>query len=187
MNIIGWRGWLPDFRVLFYSLFSNNIRMCSGGQNAPGSDSPHKITRYWFYYSTVLSHSFPPDQNGQAEMFCTSYVPTPKGQIAGPALKFFYMIHRGGRMSMTHWVRDMPMHIEFVIFIWLMKFVAFIYYRFLLWSRPDLEKLLCVILMRYTHTHIHTHTATHCNTLPHAQTHTATHMQTHMQTQSCCV
>ena len=28
--------------------------------------------RYWFYYSTWLSRSFPPDQNGQAEMFRTS-------------------------------------------------------------------------------------------------------------------
>jgi len=35
---------------------------------APGSDSSHKIMRYWFYSSTLLSRWFPPDQNGQAEM-----------------------------------------------------------------------------------------------------------------------
>ena len=106
-----------------------------------------------------------------------------KGQIAGLALKFFYMIHRGGRMSMTHWVRDMPMHIEFVIFIWLKKFVAFIYYRFLLWSRPDLEMLLCVILMRYTHRHTYTrtlqHTTTHCHTHKHTLQHTCKHTCKH--------
>jgi len=109
-----------------------------------------------------------------------------KGKSRGRPLNFFtWFIGAGG----CRWL------IEFVtcpciLSSWSLydiKFVAFIYYRFLLWSRPDLERLLCVILMRYTHTHIHTHTATHCNTLPHAQTHTATHMQTHMQTQSCCV
>ena len=43
----------------------------------------HKIMLYWFYYSTRLTTEFTPDQNGRAEMFCTSYVPAPNGQICG--------------------------------------------------------------------------------------------------------
>jgi len=46
-------------------------------------DSLHKIMRYWFYYSTWLSRSFSPDQNGQAGIFCTSQVTAPTGQIGG--------------------------------------------------------------------------------------------------------
>jgi len=30
------------------------------------------LMRYWFYYSTWLSRSFLPDQNGRAKMICTS-------------------------------------------------------------------------------------------------------------------
>ena len=48
--------------------------MCSGGYNAPISDQYlilRKTMRCWIYYSTWLSCSLPPDQNGQAEMFCT--------------------------------------------------------------------------------------------------------------------
>jgi len=47
------------------------------------SDPLQKIMRYWIYYSTWLSRSFPPDQNGQAEMFCMSLVPVPKRHIGG--------------------------------------------------------------------------------------------------------
>ena len=56
--------------------------------------------RYLIYYSQWLRRSFFFDQNGQAEMFCISLVPLPKRHIsAGPALKYFCMIHRGGRVQ----------------------------------------------------------------------------------------
>jgi len=53
------------------------------GFYAPGSVPPHNIMQYWFYSSTLLSCLFPPDQLDQAEMFCTSQVPAPKGRIDG--------------------------------------------------------------------------------------------------------
>ena len=31
-------------------------------------------------------------------MFCTTVVPVSKGHLGGPALQYFYMIHRGGRL-----------------------------------------------------------------------------------------
>ena len=56
--------------------------------------------RYLIYYSQQLRRSFPPDRNGHAEMFCISLVPLPNRQIsAGPAVKYFCMIHRGGRIQ----------------------------------------------------------------------------------------
>jgi|AntRauMFilla1563_2_1112583.scaffolds.fasta_scaffold280236_1 hypothetical protein len=51
------------------------------------SDPPQKIMQYWIYYSIWLSRSFPPDQNGQSEMFCISLVPVFKRLSAGPALQ----------------------------------------------------------------------------------------------------
>jgi len=33
------------------------------------SDPPHKIVRYWFYYSTQLPFSFLSDQIGRAKFF----------------------------------------------------------------------------------------------------------------------
>ena len=44
------------------------------GFNSPASDPPRKIMRYWFYYSTQKTFSFPPDQYDRAEimMFCTN-------------------------------------------------------------------------------------------------------------------
>jgi len=56
------------------------FQMVFQGLYAPGSDPPHKIMRYWLYSSTLLSRWFPPDQNGQAEMFRTSLVPALKWQ-----------------------------------------------------------------------------------------------------------
>jgi len=65
------------FKILFQGFY------------APGSDPPHKIMRYWFYFSTLLSRWFPPDQNGQAEIFCTRLVLAPKGQIGGAGPPIF--------------------------------------------------------------------------------------------------
>jgi len=57
------------------------FKILCGGSDAARFDPPHKIVRYWSYYSTWLSRSFPPEQNGQSEMICRSYVPARKGQI----------------------------------------------------------------------------------------------------------
>jgi len=59
------------FKILFQGFYSSE------------SDPPHKIMLYWFYYSAQLAFSFPPDQNGRLEMFCTTKVPAPKGQLGG--------------------------------------------------------------------------------------------------------
>jgi len=56
-------------------------KILCGGSDAPGSDLPHKIMWYWFCYSSRLADSFPRDQNGRAELFSTSCVLAPRGQI----------------------------------------------------------------------------------------------------------
>jgi len=73
-------------------------KSCSGDFNSPESDPPHKIMRYWFYYSIWMGFSFSTDHAGLVEMICTTDVPLSKGHLGGPALKYFYMIHRGGRL-----------------------------------------------------------------------------------------
>ena len=57
------------------------LESCSGDFYSPESDPPHKIMRYWFYYSIWLVLSFPPDHAGQVEMFCTTVVPVLKGHL----------------------------------------------------------------------------------------------------------
>jgi len=38
-------------------------KSCFGDLNSQKSDPPHKIMRYWFYYSIWLGFSFPPDES----------------------------------------------------------------------------------------------------------------------------
>ena len=58
----------PDFRKLFHLSFSTNIQILSGGSDAPGSNPPYKIMRYWICHSTWLNRPFPPGQDGQTEI-----------------------------------------------------------------------------------------------------------------------
>jgi len=64
---------------------------------SPESDPPHKIMRYWFYYSIWLGFSFPTDRICQLEMICTGGVPVSRRHFGGAGPQIFYMIHRGGR------------------------------------------------------------------------------------------
>jgi len=91
-------AWLPDLRKLFYIVQYKHKNICSGGQNAPGPDPPHKTMRHWLYYSTWLCRSFLPDQNGQGGNVLYKKVryQLPRGILAGQVLKYFCMIHRSG-------------------------------------------------------------------------------------------
>ena len=73
---------LPDCQIsrnCFACRVAQICKIVCGVSDAPGSDLPHKIIRYWFYYPTRLAILFPSDQNGLVEIFCTGYIPTPKG------------------------------------------------------------------------------------------------------------
>jgi len=59
------------------------LKKCFEGFYSPASDPPHKIMWYWLYYSTQLASSFPPDQNGRAEMFCMCEFAASKGCVRG--------------------------------------------------------------------------------------------------------
>jgi len=59
------------------------IKSCSGDLYSPESDPPHKIMRYWVYYSTLLCFGFPPDRICQAEMICIGGVPVLKRHFGG--------------------------------------------------------------------------------------------------------
>jgi len=59
------------------------LKSCSGDFYSPESDPPHKIMRYWCYYSIWLGFSFPPDHAGLVEMICTTVVPVSKGHLGG--------------------------------------------------------------------------------------------------------
>jgi len=59
------------------------IKSCSGAFYSPESDPPHKILRYWVYYSTQLIFGFPPDRICQVEMICVGGVPVLKRHFGG--------------------------------------------------------------------------------------------------------
>ena len=59
------------------------LKSCSGDFTSPESDPPHKIMRYWFYYSIWLVFSFPPDRICQAQMICIGGVPVSKRHFGG--------------------------------------------------------------------------------------------------------
>ena len=71
-----------------------SIQSCSGDFYSPESDPPHKIMRYWVYYSTQLCFWFPADRIRQAEMICIGGVPVLKRHFGGAGPSIFYMIHR---------------------------------------------------------------------------------------------
>ena len=68
---------------------------------SPESDPSHKIMRFWFYYSIWFGFSFQSERIYHPEMICVAVYQFRKGISAGPALKIFYMIHRGGRYSLA--------------------------------------------------------------------------------------
>jgi len=74
------------------------LKSCSGDFYSPESDPPHKILRYWVYYSTQLSFGFRSDRICQSEMICIGGVPVLKRHFGGAGPEIFYMIHRGGRV-----------------------------------------------------------------------------------------
>jgi len=76
-------------------------KSCSGYFNLPESDPPHKIMRYWFYYSIWLGFSFPPDRICQVEMICIGGEPVSKRHFGGAGPSIFHMIHRGGRREVS--------------------------------------------------------------------------------------
>jgi len=59
------------------------LKSCSGDFYSPESAPPHKIMRYWFYYSIWLGFSFSPDRICQVEMICIGGVPVSKRHFGG--------------------------------------------------------------------------------------------------------
>jgi len=59
------------------------LKSCSGDFYSLESDPPHKIMRYWIYYSTQLCFGFPPDRICQVEMICIGGVPVLKRHFGG--------------------------------------------------------------------------------------------------------
>jgi len=60
-----------------------SLKSCSGDFYSPESDPPHKIMRYWFYYSIWLGFSFASVRICQVEMICIGGVPVSKRHFGG--------------------------------------------------------------------------------------------------------
>jgi len=59
------------------------LKSYSGDFYSPESDPPHKIMRYWFYYSIWLGFSFQSDRICQLEMICIGGVPVSNRHFGG--------------------------------------------------------------------------------------------------------
>jgi hypothetical protein len=81
------------FKILFPGLY-------------PESDPPHKMMWYWFYYSTQLVFHFHLINMIMLKYFVPELYQFRRGISGGPALQYFYMIHRGGRFIVSlPWVQ----------------------------------------------------------------------------------
>ena len=88
------------FPKLIYLPFSTIFKILFRRLYSPVSDPPHKIMRYWVYYSTQLSYWFRPDRNLSGDLICFGGAPGLKRLSAGPALKHFtWFIGAGGLPS----------------------------------------------------------------------------------------
>jgi len=68
---------------------------------SPESDPPHKIMRYWFYYSISWVFNFYLTTLVRWKWFVPQLYHFRRGISGGAALKYFYMIHRVGRRYMA--------------------------------------------------------------------------------------
>ena len=75
------------------------------------SDPPHRIMRYLFYYSTQLVFQFHLISMIIRKCFVPQLYQFRRGISGGPALKYFYMIHRGGRI---HWIYCIHMNVPYI-------------------------------------------------------------------------
>jgi len=83
------------------------IKSCSGDFYSPEFDPPHKIMRYWVYYSTQLFFGFPPDKICPMEMICIGGVPVLKRHFGGAGKYFTWFIWAGrvpGLGQITWWI-----------------------------------------------------------------------------------
>jgi len=102
MYMFPWRS--IDFRNSFYLSVSTIFKILFRRFYSPGSDPPHKIMRYWVYYSTQLFCLFPTkkqtnkqnlmteichQKQSNTQMICIGCVPGLKGISAGSDLKYF--------------------------------------------------------------------------------------------------
>jgi len=81
------------------------LKMLFRGSNAPESDLPQKIKRYWIYWSTWLASSFQLEahEHDLEEFFCTSKIPAPKKHIRGWPLNIFtWFIDPGARTDIRY-------------------------------------------------------------------------------------
>jgi len=81
-SLICKQSWWMYFTYRLVKIFSENLSL--------GSDPPRKIMRYLFYFSTLLSCWFPPDQYDQAEIFVSVKYQLPKGKSARLVLIYFH-------------------------------------------------------------------------------------------------
>jgi len=144
---------------------------------APGSDPPHKIMWYWFCTSTLLSRWFPPDENGQADCFCTRFVPTPKGQIGG-AGPYIFLHDSQGRAVIYTYIQIyiyIYMHIYIYVYKYMYMYIyTYIYiYRYIyihIYIYIYMYTYIRVCISTYMYTYIHTHTRIYIHTHTHVCT-----------------
>ena len=74
-----------------------NFKSFSGDFYSPESDPTHKIMLYLFYYSIWLGFYFHKTMLVLWKCFVPQFYQFRRGISGGPALKYLYMMYRGGR------------------------------------------------------------------------------------------
>ena len=86
-----------DLKKYFTYRSVQKFKILFRGFSPPEFDPPHKIMRYWFYYSTQLGLHFRLINMIRQKYFVPPLYQFRRSISEGPALKYFDTIHRGGR------------------------------------------------------------------------------------------
>ena len=92
-------AWLPNLRKLFYLLFSTKIKICSGGQMLQYLILRTRLCGTGFINQHGCVVHFRLTKMVRRKCFVPVRYQLPRGISEGLALKYFCMIHRGGRKS----------------------------------------------------------------------------------------
>ena len=169
--------WFMYFRKVFTYRSVQIFKILCQRFYAPGSDPPHKIMRYWVCTSTLLSRWFPPDQNGQAELFCTRLVCTSSERAN----------RRDWTWHIFAWFIGSGGHIYIRIHIYVyMHIYTFIYkymYMYIYTYRYIYREIYIYIFMymyTYIHVYVYLHMCIHIYTRTHVYTYTHIHTYVHI-------
>jgi hypothetical protein len=131
------------------------FKILSRGSNAPESDLPQKIKRYWMYWSTWLAFLFQADEHDLANFF-SNKIPAPKKHIRGWSLNICTWFIDTGSDGYTIWYINMYTYICIYIYIYIYIY-TYIYIFIYIYMYIYIYKYVYIYIYVFVYIYIHTY------------------------------